>query len=235
MAEREHQEKLPQGSPVDHQDASASEANSQIANLMRLVEDLTKKYNSQQSQMENITAKNQILKNQLMSINSQAAYSYYYNPYAGYSAAVNAGGWNQATPQYPQGTRNATYSPVAPMQPLSTPRNTTGNESRAQQQQQQQQQHQHPAYGFDSRRGPTTGRRSTLDPSATTERPIPPGTMNVEDMMRSFVSEEMRTLEAQIEQRFSSQIHRATTSTPGFDDLARGIRETPLTSRITNT
>ncbi|GMN75299.1 hypothetical protein TIFTF001_056402 [Ficus carica] len=59
--------------------------------------------------------------------------------------------------------------------------------------------------------------------------------MNVEDMMRSFVSEEMRTLEAQMEQRFSSQIHRATTYTPGFDDLARGVRETPLTSRITNT
>ncbi|GMN71761.1 hypothetical protein TIFTF001_055570 [Ficus carica] len=33
MAEREHQEELPQGSPVDHQDASASEANSQIAIL----------------------------------------------------------------------------------------------------------------------------------------------------------------------------------------------------------
>ncbi|GMN71759.1 hypothetical protein TIFTF001_055571, partial [Ficus carica] len=47
--------------------------------------------------MENITTENQILKNQLMSINSQAAYSYYYNPYVGYSAAANAGGWNQAT------------------------------------------------------------------------------------------------------------------------------------------
>ncbi|GMN22648.1 hypothetical protein TIFTF001_040308 [Ficus carica] len=37
-----------------------------------------------------------------------------------------------------------------------------------------------------------------------------------------------------MEQCFSSQLHRATTSTPGFDDLARGVRETPLTKRITN-
>ena len=44
----------------------------------------------------------------------------------------------------------------------------------------------------------------------------------------------MRTFEAQLEQHFSSQIHRATTSTPGFDDLARGVRKTPLTKRITN-
>ncbi|GMN58219.1 hypothetical protein TIFTF001_027316 [Ficus carica] len=52
-------------------------------------------------------------------------------------------------------------------------------------------------------------------------------------MMRNIMSEEMRTLEAQMQQRFTSQIHKATT--PGFDDLARGVRETPLTSRITNT
>ncbi|GMN59018.1 hypothetical protein TIFTF001_028110 [Ficus carica] len=58
--------------------------------------------------------------------------------------------------------------------------------------------------------------------------------MNVEEMMRSIMSEEIRTLEAQMEQRFSSQIHQATTSTPGFDDLARGVRETPLTKCITN-
>ncbi|GMN62725.1 hypothetical protein TIFTF001_031810 [Ficus carica] len=32
-AEREHQDELPQGSLVDHQEASTSEANSQIANL----------------------------------------------------------------------------------------------------------------------------------------------------------------------------------------------------------
>ncbi|GMN47447.1 hypothetical protein TIFTF001_016609 [Ficus carica] len=38
-----------------------------------------------------------------------------------------------------------------------------------------------------------------------------------------------------MEQRFSLQIHRATTSTPGFDNLARGVRETPFTKRITNT
>ena len=64
---------------------------------------------------------------------------------------------------------------------------------------------------------------------------MPPGIMNVEEMMRSFMSEEMMTLEAHMEQRFSSQIHRATTSTPGFDDLTRGVRETPLTKCITDT
>ena len=92
-----------------------------------------------------------------MAINSQAAYSYYYNPYVRYSAGVSAGGWQQATshnpqsanaggyqyamPYYPQETRNATHSPVAPMQLLFTPRNPTmGNERRAQQQKKQQQQ-----------------------------------------------------------------------------------------------
>ncbi|GMN55829.1 hypothetical protein TIFTF001_024942 [Ficus carica] len=49
------------------------------------------------------------------------------------------------------------------------------------------------------------------------------------------MSEEMKTLEAQMQQRFSSQIHKATTSTSGIDDLARGVCETPLTKRITNT
>ncbi|GMN47314.1 hypothetical protein TIFTF001_016487 [Ficus carica] len=45
----------------------------------------------------------------------------------------------------------------------------------------------------------------------------------------------MRTLEAQMEQYFSSQLHKTTTSMPEFDDLARGVRETPLTKLITNT
>ncbi|GMN47467.1 hypothetical protein TIFTF001_016643 [Ficus carica] len=44
-AEHEHQDELPQGSPVDHQEASTSEAISQITNLTRLVEELTKKHN----------------------------------------------------------------------------------------------------------------------------------------------------------------------------------------------
>ncbi|GMN34973.1 hypothetical protein TIFTF001_042145 [Ficus carica] len=46
--EHEHQDELPQGSPVDHQEASTSEAISQITNLTRLVEELTKKHNDQQ-------------------------------------------------------------------------------------------------------------------------------------------------------------------------------------------
>ncbi|GMN28780.1 hypothetical protein TIFTF001_041222 [Ficus carica] len=166
-----------------------------------------------------------------MAINTQAAYSYYYNPYVGYSAGASTWGWQQATPYYPQGARNTAHSPMALMQPLSTPGNTLmGNERRAQQQHQQQQ----PPHGSDSRRHANTTRRSTPDLPPPPEGPVPPGTMNVEEMMRSIMSEEMRTLEAQMEQRFSSQIHRATTSTPGFDDLARGVRETPLTKRITN-
>ncbi|GMN23084.1 hypothetical protein TIFTF001_049067 [Ficus carica] len=38
-----------------------------------------------------------------------------------------------------------------------------------------------------------------------------------------------------MEQRYTSQLHKATSLTPGFDDLARGVRETPLTKRITST
>ncbi|GMN66983.1 hypothetical protein TIFTF001_036049 [Ficus carica] len=101
--EREQHEELSQGSPVNHPEASTSGANSQIANLTLLVEDLTQKYNNQQSQMENINAENQILKNQLMTINSQAAYSYYYNPYVGYSSGASAGSWQPATSHNPQG------------------------------------------------------------------------------------------------------------------------------------
>ncbi|GMN23352.1 hypothetical protein TIFTF001_051302 [Ficus carica] len=85
-----------------------------------------------------------------------------------------------------------------------------------------------------SARRQTPTRRSMPDLMQASKDLLQPGT-NVEEMMRSIMSEEMRTLEAQMQQRFTSQIHKATTSTPGFDDLARGVRETPLTSRITNT
>ncbi|GMN60018.1 hypothetical protein TIFTF001_029116 [Ficus carica] len=117
---------------------------------------------------------------------------------------------------------------MAPMQPLFTPGYApTQNERQAQQRQ--------TAPGSESRRWITPSRRSTPDLPQPPEGPTQPGAINVEEMMRSFMSEEMRTLEAQMEQRFSPQIQRATTSTPGIDDLARGVRETPLTSRITNT
>ncbi|GMN60219.1 hypothetical protein TIFTF001_029324 [Ficus carica] len=257
-AEHEHQDELPQGSPVDHQEASTSEAISQITNLTRLVEELTKKHNDQQSHMENITAENQILKNQLMAIHSQAAYSYYYNPYVGYSSRASAGGWQQATsheqrganvgtwrpassynpqgtsaggwqhatPFHPQRSR-ATYSPINPMQPLFASEDTSVvNERQAQPRQ--------TALGTNARRQKTPTQRSTPDLPQASEELLHPGT-NVEEMMRSIMSEEMRTLEAQMQQRFTLQIHKATTSTPGFDDLARGVRETPLTSRITST
>ncbi|GMN69554.1 hypothetical protein TIFTF001_038600 [Ficus carica] len=46
------------------------------------------------------------------------------------------------------------------------------------------------------------------------------------------MSEEMRTLEAQMQQRFTSQIHKATTSTPGIDDLARGGPQESLRAYI---
>ncbi|GMN53521.1 hypothetical protein TIFTF001_022657 [Ficus carica] len=90
------------------------------------------------------------------------------------------------------------------------------------------------APGTSARRQTTPTRHSTPDLPQASEDLLQPGT-NVEEMMRSIMSEEMRTLEAQMQQRFTSQIHKATTSTPGFDDLARGVRETPITSRITNT
>ncbi|GMN48557.1 hypothetical protein TIFTF001_017734 [Ficus carica] len=132
--EHEHQKEPLLSSPANQPEASASEGNAQIANLMRLVEELTRKHNAQQNQMESISVENQVLKNQLMAINTQAAYSYYYNPYVGYSAGASTGGWQQATPYYPQGMRNTAHSPVAPMQPLSTPGNTPmANERRAQQ------------------------------------------------------------------------------------------------------
>ncbi|GMN30544.1 hypothetical protein TIFTF001_046432 [Ficus carica] len=90
------------------------------------------------------------------------------------------------------------------------------------------------APGTSARQQTTPTRRLTTDLPQPSEDLIQPGT-NVEEMMRNIMYEEMRTLEAQMQQRFTSQIHKATTSTPGFDDLARGVRETPLTSRITNT
>ncbi|GMN30715.1 hypothetical protein TIFTF001_044508 [Ficus carica] len=96
-------------------------------------------------------------------------------------------------------------------------------------------QQQQPAHGSNSRRHTTSTRRSTPDLPPSPEGPVPPRMMNVEEMMRNIMSEEMRTLEAHMEQTFSSQLHRATTSMPGFDDLARGVRETPLTKQITNT
>ena len=38
-----------------------------------------------------------------------------------------------------------------------------------------------------------------------------------------------------MEQRFTSQLQKAKTITSGFDDLTRGVCETPLTKRIMNT
>ncbi|GMN54165.1 hypothetical protein TIFTF001_023308 [Ficus carica] len=90
--EREHQEEPMQGSPANQPEASASGGNAQITNLMRLAEELTRKHNTQQNQMESISAENHVLKNQLMTINTQATYSYYYNPYVGYSAGASTGG-----------------------------------------------------------------------------------------------------------------------------------------------
>ncbi|GMN64828.1 hypothetical protein TIFTF001_033902 [Ficus carica] len=116
-SDREHQEELPQGSPVHQPEASDSGANSHIANLTRLVEELTRKHDSQQSQRESITAENQVLKNQLMAINSQAAYSYYYNPYVGYSSGTSAGGWQPATSRDQQGASAGGWQPATSHNP----------------------------------------------------------------------------------------------------------------------
>ncbi|GMN47398.1 hypothetical protein TIFTF001_016569 [Ficus carica] len=115
--EREQHEELSQGSPVNHPEASTSEANSQIASLTRLVEELPRKHDSQQSQMENITVENHVLKNQLMAINSQAAYSYYYNPYVGYSSGASDGGWQPAMSHDQQGANARGWQPATSHNP----------------------------------------------------------------------------------------------------------------------
>ncbi|GMN21746.1 hypothetical protein TIFTF001_043377 [Ficus carica] len=67
--------------------------------------------------MENITAENQILKNQLMAFHSQAAYSYYYNPYVGYSSGASAGGWQQASSHEQRGANDGTWRPATSYNP----------------------------------------------------------------------------------------------------------------------
>ncbi|GMN49594.1 hypothetical protein TIFTF001_018758 [Ficus carica] len=227
-AEHEHQDELPQGSPIDHQEASTSEAISQITNLTRLVEELTKKHNDQQSHMENITAGNQILKNQLMALNSQAAYSYYYNPYVGYSSGASAGGWRPVASYEQRGANYGTWRPAtsynlqhasaggwqhatpyhqqrsrAPYSPINPMQPLFASEDTPLVDERQAQPRQ-TAPGTSSRRRTTPIRRSTPELSQSSEDLFQPGT-NVEEMMRRI------------------------------DDLARGVRETPLTKRITNT
>ena len=74
--------------------------------------------------MESISAENQNLRSQLATVITQAAYSYYYNSYIGYSVGTSSGGWQQAMHYYPQGMRATADSPVALMQPLSKLENT---------------------------------------------------------------------------------------------------------------
>ena len=45
--ERKHQEEHSQGSPANQPEASALGGNAQIANLMRLIEELTRKHDTQ--------------------------------------------------------------------------------------------------------------------------------------------------------------------------------------------
>ena len=84
--------KLLQNSHDAQPEASTSRGNTQIPNLMCMVEELTQKHNTQQTQMESIHAENQTLRSQLTTLTTLAAYSYYYNPYAGYSMGMSAGG-----------------------------------------------------------------------------------------------------------------------------------------------
>ncbi|GMN65633.1 hypothetical protein TIFTF001_034686 [Ficus carica] len=206
-AKHEHQDELPQGSPVDHQEASTSEAISQITNLTRLVEELTKKHNDQQSHMENITAENQILKNQLMSINSQAAYSYYYNPYFGYSTAANNGGWNPSASQNPQGANTGGW-PYTTLQNLRTSGVLTALWLQCS------------LYShLGMLRHKTSGK---LSRGKQHQDPNPEDGSHLAGVRRPTYHNHQK-------------IQRATTLTPGIDDLARGVREMPLTSCITNT
>ncbi|GMN46395.1 hypothetical protein TIFTF001_015577 [Ficus carica] len=52
-----------------------------------------------------------------MAIHSQAAYSYYYNPYVGYSSGASAGGWQQATSHDQRGTNDGTWRPATSYNP----------------------------------------------------------------------------------------------------------------------
>ncbi|GMN51816.1 hypothetical protein TIFTF001_020968 [Ficus carica] len=172
--EREHQEELSQGSSVNH------------------------------PKMESINAENQVLKNQLIAINSEATYSYYYNPYVGYSAGTSTGDWQLATP-------------VASMQPIFTPGDTpAANERRTKQ--------RHTVLESEAKRQITLTWCSTPNLPPPPEGPIPQGTMNVEDMMRSIMFEEMRTLEVQMEQHFflsdtqGNNFH--TRSIDSFDEVS---------------
>ncbi|GMN28335.1 hypothetical protein TIFTF001_041154 [Ficus carica] len=212
-AEREHQDELPQGSPIIQQEASTSEAISQITNLTRLVEELTKKHNDQQSHMENITAENQILKSQLMALNSQAAYSYYYNPYVGYSSGASAGGWRAAASYEQRGANDGTWRPATSYDPQHA---TAGGWQHATPYHQQrsrapyspinpmqplfasedtpvvderQAQPRPETPGPSSRRQTTPIRRSTPELSQSSEDLLQPGT-NVEEMMRSIMTRE---------------------------------------------
>ncbi|GMN56498.1 hypothetical protein TIFTF001_025619 [Ficus carica] len=54
----EQQAEQPQNSPSTQSEASTFGGNAQIINLMRLVEELTQKHNSQQTQMESFNAEN---------------------------------------------------------------------------------------------------------------------------------------------------------------------------------
>ncbi|GMN63387.1 hypothetical protein TIFTF001_032464 [Ficus carica] len=83
-----------QNNPDAQPEASTSGGNAQITNLMRLVKELTQKHNTQQTQMESISVENHTLRSQLAIMTTQAAYSYYYNTYAGYSAGTSTGGWH---------------------------------------------------------------------------------------------------------------------------------------------
>ena len=100
-----------QNSPDAQPEASTSGGNAQIANLMRLVKELTQKHNTQQTHMESISAEK---RSQLATMTTQVVYSYYYNPYATYTARTSTGGWQQTMPYYPQGMQATAHSLVAP-------------------------------------------------------------------------------------------------------------------------
>ncbi|GMN65329.1 hypothetical protein TIFTF001_034407, partial [Ficus carica] len=241
-AEREHQDELPQGSPIDHQEASTSEAISQITNLTRLVEELTKKHNDQQSHMENITAENQILKSQLMALNSQAAYSYYYNPYVGYSSGASAGGWRPATSYEQRGANDGTWRPAMSYNPQGA--NAGGWQQATPYHQQRsraahspinpmqplfasedtpvaderQAQPRQAAPGPSSRRQTTPIRRSTPELSQSSEDLLQPGTNGPHESLRAYIK------------RFS----KAISEISGLDDgttreaLKKGLRHRSL-------
>ncbi|GMN26380.1 hypothetical protein TIFTF001_044002 [Ficus carica] len=192
--------------------------------------------------MENIIAENQILKNQLMALNSQAAYSYYYNPYVGYSSGASAGGWRPAASYEQRGANEGTWRPATSYNPQGASAGGWQHATPYHQQcsratyspinpmqplfasedtpvvDERQAQPRQTAPGPSSRRQTTPIRRSTPELSQSSEDLFQPGTNGPHESLRAYIK------------RFS----KAISEISGLDDgtareaLKKGLRHRSL-------